>query len=72
MNDQDRAQWVDNDEGLYCWWQRERQGKATFIRAHRAEIDAMIQQVQTGAQPAHSLRYGPARRGHNTPTRPTY
>lgn len=61
MNDQDRAQWIDNDEGLYNWWRGSRQSKAAFIRANRKEIDAAINPVLAGTKPAHHLAY-PARR----------
>lgn len=60
MNDNERAQWVDNDEGLYNWWrsERPRQSKHAFIRASRAEIDSAISRVTSGNRPAHYLAYG--------------
>ena len=58
LNDTDRAQWIDNDEGLYDWWRSSRMGKRAFIREHRAEIDQVIRNVTEGAKPAHYLRYG--------------
>jgi hypothetical protein len=42
MNDTERAQWVDNDEGLYLWRRRTRLSMRAFIRTHRAEIDNHI------------------------------
>jgi hypothetical protein len=44
LNDQDRAQWIDNDESLYNWWRtsRPRRSKAAFIREHRAELTEII------------------------------
>ena len=42
INDSDRSQWIDNDEGLYSWWRRSRQSKRAFIRENKAEIDAAI------------------------------
>jgi hypothetical protein len=57
MNDSERAQWIDNDEGLYDWWRMSRQSKRTFIREHRAEIDAAINPVLDGDKPAHWLKY---------------
>lgn len=57
-NDKDREQWVDNDEGLYCWWRSSRKAKRSFIRENRAEIDQVIDRVLNGDKPAHYLRYG--------------
>lgn len=45
LSNADREQWIDNDEGLYLWWQSSRQSKRTFIRENRAEIDAAIKRV---------------------------
>ena len=42
LNDTDRAQWIDNDEGLYNWFRGSRQSKREFIREHRAELDTAI------------------------------
>ena len=41
-NDDDRAQWIDNDEGLYSWWKSSRQSRRVFIRENRDEIDKAI------------------------------
>jgi len=57
-NDTERAQWIDNDEGLYNWWRGSRQSKRDFIRANRADIDAAIDNVVGGHKPAHYLAYG--------------
>lgn len=58
LNDEDRAQWIDNDEGLYDWWRSSKQSKRKFIRENRAEIDAAIQPVLNNEKPAHHLKYG--------------
>jgi hypothetical protein len=58
MNDRERGQWIDNDEGLYNWWKRSRQSKANFIRENRQEIDEAINPVLSGEKPAHHLAYG--------------
>lgn len=58
MNDTDRSQWIDNDEGLYDWWKSTRLSKREFIRQNRAEIDAAIRPVLEGTKPAHHLKYG--------------
>jgi hypothetical protein len=59
INDKDRAQWVDNDEGLYLWWRQSKQSKARFIRENRQEIDGVIRNVTESRKPAHYLRYEP-------------
>jgi len=58
VNDDDREQWVDNDEGLYDLWRVSRLGKRAWVRANRGEIDAVITAVLTGEAPAHYLKYG--------------
>jgi hypothetical protein len=45
MNDDDRAQWIDNDEGLYLWWKSSRQSKRAFIRENRAELTKLINKM---------------------------
>ena len=57
MNNQEREQWIDNDEGLYDWWKSSRQSKRDFIQANRAEIDAAINNVLGGTKPASYLKY---------------
>lgn len=42
LNNADREQWIDNDEGLYNWWRRSRQSKRQFIKENREELDACI------------------------------
>ena len=61
INDDDRAQWVDNDEGLYNWWRGSHLSKRAFIRANRAEITAAIENVASNRKPAHYLAYGDRR-----------
>lgn len=58
MNDQNREQWIDNDEGLYDWWRRSGLSKKSFVRKHRKEIDEVIRKVNEGEKPAHYLKYG--------------
>ena len=58
MNDQERKDWVNNDEGLYDRWRRSRQSIAAWVRANRELIDAVIANVSSGKQPAHHLKYG--------------
>ena len=47
INDNDREQWVDNDEGLHAWWRRSGKAKRAFVRENRATIDAVIQASRT-------------------------
>jgi len=42
LNDDERKQWVMNDEGLYHWWRRSRQAITVFVRENRAELDEYI------------------------------
>ncbi len=57
-NDQEREQWVMNDEGLYDLWKRSGKGITTFVRTHRKEIDEVIDNVTSGSKPGHYLKYG--------------
>lgn len=59
MNNTEREQWIDNDEGLYNWWKRSKLSKRKFIQENRAEIDEAINNVQSGKKPAHYLAYDP-------------
>jgi hypothetical protein len=44
MNDNDRRDWINNDESLYLWWRNSKDGRnmRAFIKANRAEITAYI------------------------------
>jgi hypothetical protein len=57
-NDEERRQWVLNDEGLYNCQQSSRQSLKTWIRENRALIDEAIDNVTSGAKPTHYLAYG--------------
>ena len=58
MNDAERQQWVDNDEGLYDAQRRARQPKRTWLRENRAMIDAYVAKVTSGEKRAHWGKYG--------------
>ena len=58
MNNRERGLWIDNDEGLYVWWQQSRQPKQEFIKANRTEIDIAIDNVVSGRKRQHYLMYG--------------
>mgnify|MGYP003149895680 FL=1 len=60
MNDTERTQWVENDEGLHNWWRASGQSLRHFVRDNREDIDAAIEPVTTGTKPAHWLAYGGA------------
>ena len=45
MNDTERAQWVDNDEGLYNWKRSTRLSMREFVKQNREEIDSCINRV---------------------------
>lgn len=42
LNDKDREQWIDNDEGLYNWWRSSRMSKSAFIKENRKELTDLI------------------------------
>ena len=58
MNNTERSQWIDNDEGIYNWWRSTRLPKRRFIELNRDEIDVAIRNVTEGRKPAHYLAYG--------------
>lgn len=57
MNNEERRQWIQNDEGLYQWWKESRLSLARFIQTNRTEIDRVINRVLGNEQPAHYLAY---------------
>lgn len=42
LNDREREQWIQNDEGLYNWWKSTRQAVSKFIKENREELDRLI------------------------------
>lgn len=56
-NDEDRTQWVLNDEGLYRMAQQAG-GVRKFVRQSRRLIDDVIDQVEQGQKRPHFLVYG--------------
>jgi len=58
-NDEERRQWIDNDEGLYDWYRSSRLSMREFIKLNRAGIDEVIGKVTGGQKPAHYMKYGP-------------
>jgi hypothetical protein len=43
MNDVERSDWVNNEEGLYLAWRRSGKSMRDFIRENRELIDQMIE-----------------------------
>ena len=58
MNNNEREQWISNDEGLYRWKRSSRMPMREFIKENRTEIDRIIDNVIGGRKPAHYLVYG--------------
>jgi len=58
MNNREREQWIDNDEGLYSEWRASRLSKREFIKRERKWLDAVIDNIVNGRKPAHYLAYG--------------
>lgn len=42
MDDEERRQWVMNDEGLYNWWRSSRMGLYKFVEENRDELTKII------------------------------
>jgi hypothetical protein len=42
LNDDERRQWINNDEGLYNWQRSSRLSMRAFIRENHAELDEYI------------------------------
>ena len=51
MNDDDRDQWIENDEALYLSWKASKMSKRAYIRAFRKNLDAYINK-QLNEEPA--------------------
>lgn len=58
ITNEDRRQWILNDEGLYNWYRSSRQSLRDFIRENKDEIDRVIDNVTSGRRQAHYLAYG--------------
>lgn len=58
INDEDRRQWVLNDEGLYLMQRQSKLSMKYFIRTYRKEIDEVINNVLDNKRRAHYLVYG--------------
>jgi hypothetical protein len=48
MNDEERRQWVLNDENLYSWWRAKHIGITTFVKRYRKDLTVMIRRIRDG------------------------
>jgi len=58
MNDTDRTQWIENDEGLYNWKRSTRLSMREFLKQNRQELDRIIGATISGKKQPHHLAYG--------------
>ena len=42
LNDEERRDWVQNDEGLYIWWKQSALNLHRFVRENRTELTRLI------------------------------
>ena len=42
MNDRERMQWIDNDEGLYSLWRHSAMAKSVFVQEYREILTRYI------------------------------
>lgn len=45
INDEDRRQWILNEEGLYNWQRSSGLSLTAFVRENRTDIDRVIREV---------------------------
>lgn len=57
MNDEERRQWVENDEGLYGLRRSSGLSTREFVKRNRSLIDEVSGNVKTGTKPASYLTY---------------
>jgi len=58
MTDEEREQWVSNDEGLYDAWEQSGLTMKQYIEANRERIDWVARLVTHGTRRQHFLKYG--------------
>lgn len=63
MNNDERSQWIDNDEYLYDWWRSAQMSMERFIVENRQELDKYIATKLSGhpAKAARECVYWPGR-----------
>jgi hypothetical protein len=52
MDDEERREWVRNDEGLYRSWKRSRMGLYRFVKENRDVIDSILKARGVDVSPA--------------------
>jgi hypothetical protein len=57
VNDKERRQWVDHDEGLYDLHRRSKVPVKKWVRENRALIDTVIKAVMSGVERTGYLKY---------------
>jgi len=57
-NDDQREDFVANDEGLYDLQQKSGLSERAWVRKNRALIDEVMDNVGSGRKPQHYLKYG--------------
>jgi hypothetical protein len=55
MNDTERSQWIDNDEGLYNWWKASKLPKSRFIKINRPLLNRLIEDRLNHPNAVHAL-----------------
>ena len=58
INDEERRQWIQGDEGLYNMQRSSGLSTKTYIRQNRARIDEVILNIRDGKKQPHYLVYG--------------
>lgn len=58
INDNDRWDWVNNDEGLYDLYRYSGLNKKAFLKENRGLIDEIIIGCRNGKIQHHALKYG--------------
>ena len=48
-----REQWIDNDDGLYLWWQSSMLSKRRFIKENREQLDQLIRKTLSNERQTH-------------------
>jgi hypothetical protein len=57
MNNTERTNWINNDEGLYNMFIRSHSSMRKFIQENKDFIDGAINNILNGKKPAHYLAY---------------
>jgi hypothetical protein len=53
LNNSERENWVNNDEGLYNWFKSSRLSMREFIKQNKSELDECILRVLNGEKKPH-------------------